>query len=172
MIENAKIIPLPSVDWGDGDVRDVVLLEITTPEGLTGLGSAYAGVSQLRDALRHYQQDPVNLHEADAEMTIPMSAIDIALWDIRGKRENQPVSELRGGRKRDRILAYATVDLPMTSAAAGDAFDRILPDPRLAGSMAGHGGSLVFCLVNDYLPGILCRAVLRLSVPGTGSDAI
>jgi L-alanine-DL-glutamate epimerase-like enolase superfamily enzyme len=35
-----RIIPLPPVDWGDGDVRDVVLLEITSPEGITGLGSA------------------------------------------------------------------------------------------------------------------------------------
>ena len=59
-------------------------------------------------------------------MTIPMSAIDIALWDIRGKQENQPVSELIGGRKHDRILAYATVDLPMTSAAAGDVFEQTL----------------------------------------------
>ncbi len=50
LIENAKIIPLPSVDWGDGDVRDVVLLEITSPEGITGLGSAYTGANQLRDA--------------------------------------------------------------------------------------------------------------------------
>ena len=121
-----KIIPLPPVDWGGGDVRDVVLLEITTPEGITGLGSAYTGANQLRDALVQYQQDPASLHQADAEMTVPMSAIDIALWDIRGKKENQPVSELLGGRKHDRILAYATVDLPMTSAAAGDAFDRIL----------------------------------------------
>ncbi len=55
-----------------------------------------------------------------------MSAIDIALWDIKGKKENQPVSELLGGRKHDRILAYATVALPMTSATAGDAFDKIL----------------------------------------------
>jgi len=126
MIENAKILPLPPVDWGDGVEKDVVLLEITTPEGTTGLGSAYTGVNQLRDALRHYQQEPETLHKADAEMTIPMSAIDIALWDIRGKEENQPVSELLGGRKHDRILAYATVDLPMTSAAAGDAFDNTL----------------------------------------------
>jgi L-alanine-DL-glutamate epimerase-like enolase superfamily enzyme len=55
-----------------------------------------------------------------------MSAIDIALWDIRGKEENLPVSELLGGRKHDRVLAYATVDLPMTSATAGDAFDKTL----------------------------------------------
>jgi L-alanine-DL-glutamate epimerase-like enolase superfamily enzyme len=126
VIKNSKIIPLPPVDWGGGDVRDVVVLELTTPEGITGLGSAYAGVSQLRDALNQYQQDPRSLHIADAEMTLPMSAIDIALWDIRGKEENQPVSELLGGRKHDRVLAYATVDLPMTSATAGDAFDRIL----------------------------------------------
>jgi L-alanine-DL-glutamate epimerase-like enolase superfamily enzyme len=126
MIEDAKIIPLPPVDWGDNVQKDVVLVEITTPEGITGLGSAYTGVNQLRDALNHYQQDPQSLHNADAEMTIPMSAIDIALWDIRGKEENQPVSELLGGRKHDRILAYATVDLPMTSATAGDAFDKIL----------------------------------------------
>jgi L-alanine-DL-glutamate epimerase-like enolase superfamily enzyme len=126
MIEDAKIIPLAPVDWGGGVEKDVVLLEITTAEGITGLGSAYTGVSQLRDALTHYQQDPAILHKADAEMTIPMSAIDIALWDIRGKQENQPVSELLGGRKHDRILAYATVTLPMTSATAGDAFDRIL----------------------------------------------
>ena len=126
MIENSRIIPLGPVDWGGGDERDVVLLEITTPGGITGLGSAYTGVNQLRDALTLYQQDPVTLHRTDAEMTIPMSAIDIALWDIRGKVENRPVSELLGGRKRDRILAYATVDLPMTAAAAGDAFDKTL----------------------------------------------
>jgi L-alanine-DL-glutamate epimerase-like enolase superfamily enzyme len=66
------------------------------------------------------------LHSADAEITIPMSAIDIALWDIRGKEENLPVCELLGGRKHDRVLAYATIDLPMTSARAGDAFDKTL----------------------------------------------
>jgi len=126
MIEDAKIIPLAPVDWGGGDERDVVVLELTTAGGLTGLGSAYTGVNQLRDALTLYQQDPLTLHQADTEMTVPMSAIDIALWDIRGKKENLPVSELLGGKKHDRILAYATVDLPMTSATAGDAFDKIL----------------------------------------------
>jgi len=123
---DAEIISLPSVDWGGGDVRDVVLLELTTPDGITGLGSAYTGISQLRDALNRYQQDPASLHLADAKTTVPMSAIDIALWDIRGKEQNQSVSELLGGRKRDRVLAYATVELPMTSAKPGDVFDKTL----------------------------------------------
>jgi D-galactarolactone cycloisomerase len=126
MIKNTKIIPLPTVDWGDGIEKDTVLLELTTQAGITGLGSAYTGANQLLNALRLYQQDPAILHAADAEMTVPMSAIDIALWDIRGKEQNQPVSELLGGRKRDRILAYATVILPMTSGRAGDAFDKKL----------------------------------------------
>jgi D-galactarolactone cycloisomerase len=126
MIEDAKITSLPPVDWGGGDVRDIVLLQLTSLEGITGLGSAYAAATQLQDALIHYQQDSQSLHIADAETIIPMSAIDIALWDIRGKEENQPVSELLGGRQRERILAYATVDVPMTSASPGDAFDSIL----------------------------------------------
>ena len=128
MIEDARIIPLPPVDWGGGDIRDVVVLELTTQGGVTGLGSAYASVIEVRDALTHFQEKPVTPLQYDADMTIPMSAIDIALWDIRGKKENLPISELLGGRKQDRVLAYATVVLPMTSATAGDAFDKTLRD--------------------------------------------
>ena len=123
---DTNIIPLPSIDWGGGDMRDVTLLELTTPDGITGTGSAYTGASQVRDALNRFQQNPASLHLADAKTTIAMSAIDIALWDIRGKEQNQSVSEILGGRKRDRVLAYATVDLPMTSAKPGDAFDKTL----------------------------------------------
>jgi len=128
MIESADVFSLPSVDWGGGDIRDVALLEITTADGLVGLGSAYTNVDGVRDALELYQQDPQQLHAADAEMTIAMSAIDIALWDVRGREENLPVSELLGGRKHDRVLAYATLDLPMTSAMPGDAFEQTLRD--------------------------------------------
>jgi len=126
MIEHAEIIPLPAVDWGDGDLRDISILKLRTPEGITGLGSAYAGVEQVRDALTLYQQEPLALHSSAAEMTIAMSAIDIALWDLRGKEEGRPVSELLGGRKRDAVLAYVTVVLPMTAARAGDEFEQIL----------------------------------------------
>ena len=49
---DTNIIPLPSIDWGGGDIRDVTLLELTTPDGITGIGFAYTGVSQVRDALK------------------------------------------------------------------------------------------------------------------------
>lgn len=126
MIKHSRVIALPPVDWGGDDIRDVTILQLTTTDGLTGLGSAYAGVERVRRALALFQQDPEAPDHADAETTIAMSAIDIALWDTRGKEQGQPVSELLGGRKHDRVLAYATVDLPMTSGRPGDAFDRIL----------------------------------------------
>ena len=37
-----------------------------------------------------------------------ISAIDIALWDIRGKAAKEPVWRLLGGRKADRMAAYAS----------------------------------------------------------------
>ncbi len=37
-----------------------------------------------------------------------ISAIDIALWDIRGKYYNAPVHELLGGKRRDKLRAYAS----------------------------------------------------------------
>ena len=126
MNRNAEIIPLPAVDWGNGDIRDVTLLKLTTSEGLTGLGSAYAGADRVHEGLALYQRDPEALRTSDIALMIAMSAIDIALWDIRGKEEDRPVSELLGGRKRDRVLAYVTVDLPITEAKAGDAFEQIL----------------------------------------------
>lgn len=38
-----------------------------------------------------------------------ISAVDIALWDLRGKATGKPLVELLGGKKRDRVLAYGTV---------------------------------------------------------------
>ncbi|MEO6300699.1 MAG: mandelate racemase/muconate lactonizing enzyme family protein [Paracoccaceae bacterium] len=37
-----------------------------------------------------------------------ISAVDIALWDILGKHLNQPIWQLLGGRKSDRLPAYAS----------------------------------------------------------------
>ncbi len=38
-----------------------------------------------------------------------MGALDIALWDLRGKIENQPVWRLLGGAARDRLTPYASL---------------------------------------------------------------
>src|SRR5260370_19999685 len=57
------------------------------------------------DALRIlFQQGP----GADAEISKVYSAVEIALYDLAGKAHNVPVSELIGGRVRDRIRLYGS----------------------------------------------------------------
>ena len=112
------------VGWGSGVTKEVVLLEVTTADGLSGLGSAYTGSKQVLEALKAYRQSPERLHRAQDEMVIPMSAIDIGLWDIKGKEMDKPISELLGGSQHDRILAYATVELPLTAVHPGEAFEQ------------------------------------------------
>ena len=38
-----------------------------------------------------------------------MSAIDIALWDIKGKALGQPVYMLLGGKMRERVFCYTGI---------------------------------------------------------------
>ena len=38
-----------------------------------------------------------------------ISAIDMALWDIKGKAENKPVYELLGGKKQNEVIPYASL---------------------------------------------------------------
>src|SRR5262249_16887145 len=39
---------------------------------------------------------------------VALSAVDIALWDIKGKHAGEPIWRLLGGRYRDRVPVYAT----------------------------------------------------------------
>jgi L-rhamnonate dehydratase len=56
-----------------------------------------------------------------------LSGVDIALWDIKGKADGRPVSELIGTPQRDRVRAYASMLMPETveevSERVGDAVD-------------------------------------------------
>jgi len=49
-------------------------------------------------------------HGAQGLSAIAMSAIDLALWDLKGKLLGQPVYRLIGGPARDKIRCYATCD--------------------------------------------------------------
>lgn len=54
-----------------------------------------------------------------------IAAIDIALWDLRGKATGKPLSALLGTPRRDRVLAYGTVyPLGETPDAVRRAIDR------------------------------------------------
>ncbi|HXV25539.1 MAG TPA: mandelate racemase/muconate lactonizing enzyme family protein [Alphaproteobacteria bacterium] len=56
---------------------------------------------RMYDATSYYGRRGVVIHA--------LSAIDIALWDIKGKALGKPVAELLGRPKRNRLKAYGTV---------------------------------------------------------------
>ena len=114
--------------WSNGwiSARVVGLLKIETDEGITGWGEGYVGargdfVEQLfgdlligadplnRNALWQGMFDRVyNGNNAGGFGGSAISAVDIALWDIAGKAAGQSVSDLLGGRIRDKVAVYAT----------------------------------------------------------------
>ncbi|MCL1854666.1 MAG: mandelate racemase/muconate lactonizing enzyme family protein [Clostridia bacterium] len=109
--------------------RSAAFVEVHTDTGLTGVGETYAGYfcPELIPPIVEYFK-PILLgkgvHNIDLlwrEMyacenfwcrgglgLIALTGIEAALWDLKGKLHNLPVYELLGGRKHDRIFAYAT----------------------------------------------------------------
>jgi L-alanine-DL-glutamate epimerase-like enolase superfamily enzyme len=107
---------------------DNVLVELHTDEGITGIAYLWCFGTQRAQALAALVKDMVSLvggmdalarasvyarmeREANflgkvGAVTIAMSAIDTALWDIAGKALNRPVWQLLGGESRS-IPAYA-----------------------------------------------------------------
>jgi L-alanine-DL-glutamate epimerase-like enolase superfamily enzyme len=108
--------------------KNFIALKLGTDQGVEGLGFTFFGGaldSALFAAVESFAaltigEDPRRieaiihkLRTAAASagpggiMTLALSAIDIALWDIKGKVHNQPVSVLAGGH-RNRINTYAS----------------------------------------------------------------
>jgi mannonate dehydratase len=103
---------------------------ITSEPGLYGLGSAnnlehpLAIVAAIEKNLGPFwvgkdvdgietMWQATNLHSYRRNSTIlnqALCAIDMALWDIKGKRGGMPVYELLGGKVRDAISLYAHAD--------------------------------------------------------------
>ncbi len=107
--------------------RTALLVRITADDGTIGWGEAY-GPPEPSAAIVDYVLAPIVLG-ANPFNTLPLweqmyarlrdfgqkgfaihaiSAIDIALWDLKGKALGVSVSRLLGGRFRDRVEAYAT----------------------------------------------------------------
>ena len=103
----------------------IIVVLIRTDEGLTGIGEASLGgrgrgvlgiIDQFREIL--IGQDPAWIEHWWSEMVrgtfwstgqVIMSAvagIDLALWDLKGKRLGVPVYDLLGGPTRDRVRVY------------------------------------------------------------------
>ena len=108
--------------------REFVTLELNTDEGIHGVGVTFFG-GALTPALRAavdnlceltIGEDPMNVEAVSGRLwqagassgpegifTLALSAIDMALWDIKGKALGQSVCSLLGGH-RDRVDTYAS----------------------------------------------------------------
>jgi L-alanine-DL-glutamate epimerase-like enolase superfamily enzyme len=105
---------------------NVLVLRLHTDDGRTGLGEAFYAAAAVESYL-HDTAAPVllGLAEAGPERVAGLlapyvgyqgagvetrgnGAIDIALWDLLGKRAGLPVADLLGGPVRDRIKVYNT----------------------------------------------------------------
>jgi galactonate dehydratase len=108
-----------------------VLVEITTDEGLVGIGEAgiayglggTAAAGMIKDLAERMVigRDPYRIEELWSEMYdhsfwakgggpivfAAISAIELALWDIKAKALGVPLYELLGGKIRDEISVYA-----------------------------------------------------------------
>ncbi len=121
------ITPLPV--WVG--IRNQLLVKVETDEGITGWGeSGLSGREKaVIGALEHYRefvigQDPFRIgaiwqemyrsqyFEGGRVLQAAISAIDIALHDIKGKALGVPVHHLLGGKQRDVIPTFATTGAP------------------------------------------------------------
>ena len=105
------------------DQRNYTFVKVETDEGLYGLGEfgitwkEQAGLGAIEHMKRYLiGLDPLNVEwiwqllfrgdffPGGRINSAAISAIDIALWDIKGKALNQPVYMLLGGRMRERVV--------------------------------------------------------------------
>src|SRR5690349_22675322 len=131
-----QILRVPQVAAKTASCQDVVLSRVRTGDGLEGVGEADASpevIKAIIDApfshniacgLRELLigENPLETERLWQKMlrrtqyfgrtsvTIAaMSAVDMALWDLKGKHFKEPIHRLLGGKQHDRIRAYASI---------------------------------------------------------------
>ncbi len=120
--------PLANAPERPGAMRPVVALRLHTQDGIEGVGLAFYG-GVLSGALRQAVEalgalivgdDPLRPEAVAAKLraaaggcepggifTLAAAAIDLALWDIKGKAAGLPIWKLLGG-ARSRVPTYAS----------------------------------------------------------------
>lgn len=111
-------------------IRQALLIEVRTDDGLVGWGESGSGTLSraaavfVEDVLRPLAvgEDPFDLDRISQKVATTLdragwtgdfavqawSGLEVAIWDIMGKAVRRPVSQLLGGRVRERVMAYAT----------------------------------------------------------------
>lgn len=109
------------------NTRQTTIVIVFTDEGVEGVGESFGPARTIAKAVESYcapmilGKDPFNssvlwdtiygflrMNSQKGILIEALSAIDIALWDIKGKALGLPVYKLLGGAYRDKAHAYAT----------------------------------------------------------------
>ncbi|MEX0761196.1 MAG: mandelate racemase/muconate lactonizing enzyme family protein [Dehalococcoidia bacterium] len=120
-----KVTEIKSYSVQDESGRAYFIVRVDTDAGIHGLGEV--GIRNwgraITEAIDHLSElvkgaDPweterlwqemfrVGFFPADKVYCCAISAIDIALWDIKGKSVDKPVYKLLGGPVRDKVISY------------------------------------------------------------------
>ena len=152
-ITDIKVIP----------VRHYLFVKVYTDEGIVGLGEAgnwgflgatAAAIEKFSEYLigkdpftieDHYQNMYRAMYFRGSVIMSAISAIDIALWDIKGKSLGVPVWQLLGGKTRDRVRVYVS---GLSEKPANTPED--LAKEALAAK--GHGFSAMKIFITDFSP--------------------
>jgi L-alanine-DL-glutamate epimerase-like enolase superfamily enzyme len=109
--------------------RDAMLIRVVTDGDLVGYAPGPAherAANEIENVIKPFLlgKDPrkwSELHfKGDLELTKTYHAVEIALIDIAAKFEGCPMSELIGGRKRDRIKLYGSAGMYMSPQRFGE----------------------------------------------------
>ena len=125
-------------------MRPEALVKVETDEGIVGWGESGMCSRELavEGAVRHYREfligkDPMRAgalwqemyrsqyFEGGRALMAAISAIDIALYDIKGKALGVPVYELLGGKHRDFVPGFVTSQAPWGPALIDDVKEMI-----------------------------------------------
>lgn len=142
-----QILRIEQVEAKTASSQDSVLVRIQTDTGLEGIGEADSSPEMVKAAIdapfSHniasglrgllIGENPLETQRLWAKMyratmycgrrstmITAMAAVDMALWDLRGKHFGEPIHRLLGGKQHDRILAYASILFGRDGRATAD----------------------------------------------------
>ena len=120
-----KIVKLETFLTSAG-LRNYLFVRLTTDTGLTGLGEASLEWQEktVETLIHEWVEDRIlgvdprdldtivgdlirDQYQGGPTVLTAISGVEVALWDLLGKANGQPVYQLLGGRARERLPAYA-----------------------------------------------------------------